>query len=393
MRFNQRAIYFATETSYAVSPRPADADYRALPVAGDLSFSGGPGGLATNRFTGRTGQTPFVPGQTNAEGSFALELLGLQAQGGDGDAPPAEDHVDLLLGGVAAGTPVDRSGLAASGLAGTPAVDLTLGSDGFDVGDLVCLEDASGRVAWAAVVTDGGAGAYTLDFEPQVDGAAITPAVARPIRQWRDDDGGDSIRSYAGMYRLGLGAGASYREVPGIRVSSLQVAFAPNAYATASFGLQGDDYRVPGSAPSFSTGVNGDPAVVATPARITGCVYIDGVLYDSASASVDFGIELAERPSTCRRSGRIDRLQIAVTPVVNITTPFDDQWDALNSSKELRDIKVVSGRTGPSVCFWVPHGQITANPQVVDTNGLTDQSVAFTAMTVGAGLRWAVARS
>jgi len=292
---------------------------------------------------------------------------------------------------VANATAIERDGENAVGLTGTPSVDLELDTDIHDAEDLVCLEDTDGNVAWAAVVTDNADGTYVLDFEPQVDGSAITPTHTRPTRQWNDDDGDDNSSTFAGMYLM---AGGDFeREIPGLRISSLSIEFQPAQFAFMSFQAQGDDFRIPDTSPSFSNAVNGDPASIDSAARITGCVYIDGEQYASATATVDFGIEVSERPSTCRPGGRVNRLQMTVTPTITVVTPFSDDWTTLDRDKGVRDLKVVSGLSGPSVCFWAPAVQLSENPNATDTNGILDQSLSFMTITQGSALRWALARS
>lgn len=388
MSWIKRSLYLSPETSSYAQARPADSTFRAIPVTA-LDFNGGPENLEPNRIIGRTGRSAIVAGGTTASGSFTMELTGLAAQGGDGDSPSAEDSLDLVLGGVANGTALERDGEGVQGLTGTPAVALTLDTDTHTAGDLVCIEDASGNVAWAGIAADAADGSYTLDFEPRIGATVIsaTSAVTRPIRMWVEDNANDNSRSYNAAYQLDQ----LWREIPGVKLNSLSMDWSPRQFATLNFGAAGANFTDL-TAPTFTTGTNGDPSVLASPNRITGCLYVDGVRYATATLSVDFGLDVQEVPSTCEESGRTDMVQNNVMPTITVSTPILNTWRTLMENKAIRDIKIVSGHSGPSACVWFPNCQVSeVSPQ--DTNGRVNQSVTFMAIRVGAEPLFVIARS
>lgn len=386
-KFARRSFYVSPETSYNQSPRPADSTYRAVPAAGTLSAQGGVTTLDSGRFTGRTGQAPSSAGRTEAEGEFALELWGYPTQAGAGDAVPAADVLDLLLRGVAAGAPIERAGIAVAGITGTPAVELDLGAAApgptlYAADDVIALADATGNVRWRRIVSNDGGGDYTIDSP--VD---ITPTVAYGVRIHADDDGADTSITYAGALLLDT----FWREIPGIKLSSMSVEWTPNGFATASFGMRGADFREFGTDPSVTVATNGDPAVIPAPAQITGCLYVDGANLGTATLSLDMGIEVQDREDTCAPSGRSNVLQLTVNPTITVTTPFADTYDALNRSKDLVDVRIVAGEVGGSVCFSFPNCQVVETAPA-DSSGILDSAVTLRAATVGTRRRWLVAR-
>lgn len=388
-KFIKRSLHLSPESSYNQA-RPADNTYTAI-QATSLDATGGPEVLESELAIGRTGKGQISSGGTNASGSFGMRLLGLATQGGDGDSASSEDALDLCLSGIANSTAITRAGEGVAGLTGAPASPLTsleLDTDVLSVGDLVCLTNAAGDVAWSAVAADDGMGTYTLDFEPRAGAAVISsPTISRPTRQWIEDNGEDNSASFNGVFKLD----SLYREVPGMKINSFSMEWTPRQFANLSFGFAGSDFKVL-SAPTFTTGTNGDPAILGSAARITGCLYVDGVRYPTPSISVDFGLEVSDVASTCEDSGRTDMTQDNVLPVITVVTPLADTWRTLLENKALRDIKIVSGNRGPSSCVWFPNVQV-AEVSPTDNNGKINNTVVFHAVAVGTEPMFVIARS
>lgn len=381
--YKNRSLHLSTEASYAVAPRPADNTFQALRATG-IEANGGPETLESELIIGRTGRSEIAAGGTSASGNFTMRMLGLATQGGDGDSPDTEDYLDLVLGGIANSVPVERVGENATGLTGTA---LTLDTDVLSVGDLVPLEDASGNVAWAAVAADDTLGGYTLDFEPRIGSSAVVPALTRPFRQWVDDGANDNLRSYYGVYKLGT----LYRGIPGLKLNSLSAEWTPRQFVNFAFGFAGADFSNI-AAPTFDTATNGDPASLGSAPRTTGCFYVDGVKYSTPSISIDFGLDVQEVPDTCEESGRSDMVLNDALPTITVTTPIAQVWRDLHENKGVRDLKIVSGHAGPSVCIHFPAAQVSeVSPQ--ETNGRITQSVTFMAIARGDEPLFRIARS
>jgi hypothetical protein len=381
-KWTNRAMYIAPETDWFQTPRPADSAYRAVPVSGTLTAQGGRNSLDTERLTGRTGPSPSVPGRTEGSGSSAIELFGYPAQAVG--PVPAADIADLMFRGIFRGTPLERAGVAVVDVTAT-AVDLGVANAAlYAAGDLIAFADSDDNVQWRTIVSNDTGGDYTIDYVLPVGFTAVR---ANPVRLHIDDDGADTSISFAAMVAFGT----DWREMPGTRFSGGNIEFQPNGLARMSLDFTSGAFRIPTVAPSFSVGVNGDPAAVPAPSEVTGCLYVDGVLYETASLTLDLGIQVSDRLSTCRESGRSNIIQTQVTPMIQASSPFADVFQTLQDDHTLVDIRIVSGHSGGSICFFAQNAQLTETAPA-ESNGEINSSKSFKVVTVGGGRRMLIGR-
>lgn len=383
----RRSLYLAPETTYA-GTRPADSAYLAIPTIELAELSEDRTVIETQRFSGRTGPTASISGPDGASFSSTHEVLGLSAAVGDGASPPTADWLDLLMRGIGTGTATERDGEGVVSLATTT---LTLDTDIYSANELVYLVDSSGVGRWVPITVDNTDGSYTVGWDP-----GITPTIARGSRQWRDDDGGDTSITFAGVYNIDPDAsnGAVF-ELPGLRIGSASLSVTVEQQARLSLGWQGDGRTelTGGSLPSFSVATNGDPAVTATTPLRRGCVWVNGTEYDTASITVDWGLTIAPRPDTCAANGRANMVQMVATPTVQIQPLYDQALNDLLDSQTQRSVLVQVGVGDQSFALYMNSAQVQTASRT-DRSGEVDSSLTFRAVTADATTpRWVMARA
>jgi hypothetical protein len=384
-----RVLYLAPEASYAQSPRPADSAYVAMPVT-DCGAMDRRTMLDTARLTGRAGPTRKIVGPGQGETSLAGHLVGLSAQGVNGDAPPATDWLDLLMTGL--GIPAARDGeaitVAATG-GGGGATEVT--PVAYAQGDLLPLVDAAGAMRWAYARSLNGAD-LVLGSE-----SIAAPVRAAPSRQLYDADLADLPTLAGAFQRFENGVPQIEAALPGCRLSAFSIEASAGQLATWTATMQSDDYDASDSF-AFTVAANGDPATTDTdPMRLV-AVYIDGVEVPCSSVSVGTSITAPVRGATSRDSGRSDHYLADLQPTVTITPRYEAQWEALKRSGTPVEVIVAwrAGDTGSAalrqLALCLPQAQLTGHDPT-DAGGLVESTLPFEAIQQGGQRRWLMARS
>lgn len=379
-----KTLHLARETGYADDPRPADSAYLAIPTAGELELADERQILETNRNTGRPGMSPAVPGPGQGSLTFNSHLLGLAAQGGDGDSPSADDWLDLIFDGL--GIQAERDGEGVTSHSGT---SLTLDSDTLSAWDLAPLEDSGGTLRWAFVSVDNADGSYTLNSDP-----GITATLCRAFRQFADADGSDDTDTLAGAFIRDGGSGSDIEShLPGCRITGLTIQAQAGQLATMSVTMQADD--VESDDFTFTTGTNGDPAVTVTSPLRLACVYLDGTEVPVSQISIDFGVEAAPRSSTCEPNGRADHLLIAATPTITVQPQYAASYETEKRNQDQKEIIIAFQGGGDDssrqLAFGAPEVQLQSHAPT-DASGLLEASLVYAVKTVGDQARWVIAR-
>jgi len=370
-RSRKRAIHWGQEAQYAVDP----ASYLAVPTMelGDVSDQRAP--IATERFTARTGMTPNIPGPDSATYSAVLEAIGFASQAGDGQSPPTpRDHMDLALDGIL-GIQADFAGITVASHAGTA---LDLGSDIYDVGDLVALVDAQGECRWVAISADAEDGSYTLAWDP-----GITAVTAIGHRNWKDDEGTDQSSSLFTIYQHDL----QQYSMPGCRITSCSLSAQPDQQARFALDLKADSF-----AASSVTGLPEQTGLTSsTPLRVA-CVYVNGVEVETSNVEVAFGLDVQDRVATCRETGRSDQLLISAQPQVTIQPVYSDAFNELKRVQTVQSVLVQLGNGARSMALYAPVAQVEESSRQ-DASGLHRISLGYMVKDAGSLPRWQVGRS
>ena len=380
-------LYVAHETSYAQASRPVDANYFAIPTAGQLEETDTRTALETNRNTGRPGSSPKVPGPGGGTLSFNTNVYGLDAQGGDGDSPSTDDWLDVLLDGL--GIQAERVGENVASHSGTA---LSLDTDTLTAWDLVPLQPSGGGIRWAFVAADAADGSYTLHNDPGITGALVPP-----FRQFTDPNGADTTKTFAGAFIRTEGGGSDIENHhPGARIGAVTIQHTAGELATISWTLNSDDV-IPDTY-TFTAGTNGDPASTPTNALKRSCVFIDGTEIDVASVSVTFNISVAPRRKSCAASGRSDQVLIEAIPTFTIQPVYAETYETEKRSMPNKEIIVafISDGSGTDqdrqFVVGTPNAQLsTVAP--TDASGLLEASLTYMTATVGVEPIWVIART